>query len=232
MNFVHTSWAKNHQSFCCSVAHSCPPLCDHRNCSTPGFSVLHYFPELAQTHVHWVSEAIQPSCPLSSPSPPAFNLSQHQGLFNESTLHIRWPKYWNFSIRTSNGYLGLISFRIDWFDLLAVQGTLKSLLNTTVWKFKYEQILLVCGWKSLFYIMALHLYCSPEHTSETWTRKDCFLFNPLELKQKDLQTTISCQSPLLWLGSVSRATMCGSSMAAFWCVSCSLMSDSLWPCGL
>ena len=75
--------------------------------------------------------AIQASHPLSSPSPPAFNLSQHQGLSNESVLHIRWPKYWSFSfsISPSNEYSGLISFRIDCFDLLAVQGTLKSLLQ-------------------------------------------------------------------------------------------------------
>ena len=87
-----------------------------------------------------ISDAIQTSHPLSSPSPPAFNLSQHQGLFNELTPHICWPKYWSFSIRPSNEYSGLSSFRIDWFDLLAVQGPLKSLLDTTVRKFKYEQI--------------------------------------------------------------------------------------------
>ena len=74
---------------------------------------------------------MQPSHPLSSPSLPAFNLSQHQGLFNESVLPIRWPKYWSFSfnISPSNEYSGLISFRMDWLDLLAVQGTLKSLLK-------------------------------------------------------------------------------------------------------
>ena len=97
----------------------------------PGFPVHHELPELAQTHVNQVGDAIQPSHPLSSPSPPAFNLSQHQGLSNESVLHIRWPKYWSFSfsISPSNEYSGLISFRMDWLDLLAVQGTLKSLLQ-------------------------------------------------------------------------------------------------------
>ena len=101
------------------------------DCSMPGFPVLHHFPELAQTHVHWVSDVIQPSCPLSSPSSPVFDLSQHQGLVNESALHIRWPKYWcfSFSISRSNEYSGLISFSIDWFDLLAVQGTFKNLLQ-------------------------------------------------------------------------------------------------------
>ena len=66
---------------CCSVTQSCPTLCDPMDCSTPGFPVLHHLPEFSQTHVHWVSDAIQPSHPLSSPSPPAFNLFQHQGLF-------------------------------------------------------------------------------------------------------------------------------------------------------
>ena len=97
----------------------------------PGLPVHHQLPEFTQTHAHRVSDAIQPSHPLSSPSPPAFNLSQHQGLFNESALRIRRPKYWSFSfnISPSNEYSGLISFRIDWLDLLAVQGSLKSLLQ-------------------------------------------------------------------------------------------------------
>ena len=88
-------------------------------------------PEFIQTHVHWVGDAIQPSHPLSSPSPPAFNLSQHQGLFKWVSSCIRWPKYWSssFSISPSNEYSGLISFWMDWLDLLAVQGTLKSLLQ-------------------------------------------------------------------------------------------------------
>ena len=95
----------------------------------PGFPVHYQLLELAQTHVHRVSDAIQPSHPLLFPSPSAFNLTQHQGLFNEPVLHISWPKYWSFSINISlsDEYLGLIYFRIDWFDLLAVQGTLKSL---------------------------------------------------------------------------------------------------------
>ena len=105
-------------------------LCDSMNHSTPGLPVLHQPLESTLTHVHWVSDVIQPSHPLSSPSP-ALNLSQHQGLFNESALHIRWPKYWSFSfnINPSNEHPGLISFRMDWLDLLALQGTLKSLLQ-------------------------------------------------------------------------------------------------------
>ena len=86
--------------------------------------------EFTQTDLHWVGDAIQPSHLLSSPSPPALNLSQHQGL-NELVLRIRWPKYWSFSfnISPSNEYSALIPFRIDWLDLLAVQGTLRSLLQ-------------------------------------------------------------------------------------------------------
>ena len=101
------------------------------NHSTPGLPVYHQLPESTQTHVHCVIDAIQPSHPLLSPSPSIFNLSQNQGFSNESVLHIRWPKYWSFSfsISPSNGYSGLISFRIDWFDLLAVQGTPKDLLQ-------------------------------------------------------------------------------------------------------
>ena len=109
----------------------CSALYDPIHCSTTGFPVHHQLPELAQTHVHQVGNAIQPSHPLSSPSPPTFNLSQHQGLSHESVLRIRWPKHWSFSftISPSNVYSGLASFRMDWFDLLAVQGTLKSLLQ-------------------------------------------------------------------------------------------------------
>ena len=114
-----------------SVAQSCPTLCDPIDCSTPGFPVHHQLPEVTQTHVQRVSNAIQPSHPLLSPSPPDFNLSQPQVFSNESVLHIRWTKDWSFSfsISPSNEYSGLISFRMDWLDLLAVKGTLKSLLQ-------------------------------------------------------------------------------------------------------
>ena len=101
------------------------------DCSTSGFPVHHQLPEPTQTHVHQVGDAIQLSHPLSSLSPPTFNLSQRQGFSNELILCIRWPEYWSFSFRISpsNEYSGLNSFRIDWFDLLAVQGTLKSLFQ-------------------------------------------------------------------------------------------------------
>ena len=122
------------------------------DCSTQDHTVHHQLLELTQTHVHWVSDAIQQSHPLLSPSSPAFNLSQNQGLFNESVLCIRWPKYWSFSFRTSpsNEYSGLISFRMDWLDLLAVQGTLKSSPTPQ--------------FKSIDFL-ALSFHCSPALTS-------------------------------------------------------------------
>ena len=106
-----------------SVAQSCLTLCDPMNHSTPGLPVHHQLPEFTQTHVHLVSDAIQPSHPLSSPFllPP---ISPSVRVFsNESTLHMRWPKYWSFSfsISPSKEHPGLISFRMDWLDLLAVQ---------------------------------------------------------------------------------------------------------------
>ena len=100
-------------------------------CSTPGLPVHRQLLEPTQTHVHGVSGAIQPSHPLSSPFPPALNLPSIRVFSNDSTLHIRWPRYWSFSfnISPSNVCSGQISFRMDSLDLLAVQGTLKSLLQ-------------------------------------------------------------------------------------------------------
>ena len=113
-----------------SVTQSCPTLCNPMDCSMPCLPVQHQLLVLAQTQVHWVGDAIQLSHPLSTPTL-TFNLSQHQVFSNESVLHIRWPNYWSFSfsISPSNEFSGLISFRIDWLDFLAVQGTLKSLLQ-------------------------------------------------------------------------------------------------------
>ena len=98
--------------------------------STPGLPVHRQLLEFTQTHAHWVGDAIQPSHPLSSPSPP-LSIFPHIRVFsNESALHIRWAKYWSFSFNiNSDEYSGLISFKMDWLDLLAVQGTLKSLLQ-------------------------------------------------------------------------------------------------------
>ena len=99
-----------------------------QDCSTPGNPVHHQLLEFTQTHVHWVGDAIQPSHPLSSPSPFTFNLPSITVFSNESVLRLRGPKYWSFSfsINPSNEHSGFISFRMDWLELLEVQGTLKS----------------------------------------------------------------------------------------------------------
>ena len=133
-----------------SVGWLCPTLCYPMDCSKPGLPVQHQLLQFTQTHVHWVNDAIQPSHPLSSPSPPTVSLLQHQGLFKWVSSSYRWPKYWSFSfnISPSNEYSGLISFRIDWLDLLAVQGTLKSLLQHHSSK---ASIL----WQSSFFIVQL-----------------------------------------------------------------------------
>ena len=114
-----------------SVTQLCPTLCDPMNRSMPGLPVRHQLPEFTQTHIHRVGDAIQPSHPLSSPSllppiPPSIRVFS-----SESALRIRWPKYWSFSfsISPSNEHPGLIFSRMDWLDLLAVQETLKSLLQ-------------------------------------------------------------------------------------------------------
>ena len=99
------------------------------NCSTPGLPVHHQLPELTQTHVHRVSDAIQPSHPLSSLLLLCSIFPSIRVFSNESVLRIRWPKYWSFSISPSNEHPGLISYRMDWFALLAAQGTLRSLLQ-------------------------------------------------------------------------------------------------------
>ena len=113
------------------VAQLCPNLCDPMNHSTPGFPVHHQLLESTQTHVHRVSDANKHLILCSSllalpPTPPSIRVFS-----NESTLRMRWPKYWRFtlSISPSNEHPGLIFFRMDWLDLLAVQGTLKSLLQ-------------------------------------------------------------------------------------------------------
>ena len=114
-----------------SVAQLCSTLCNPLDCSTPGLPVHHQLLEFTHTHVHRVSDAIQPSHPLSSPFPPTLNLSSIRVFSNESVLLTRWPKYWSFSfnISPSNEHPRLISFRMDWLYLLAVQGTLKRLLQ-------------------------------------------------------------------------------------------------------
>ena len=122
-----------------SVTQSCLTLCDPMNLSTPGLPVHHQPPKSTQIHVHCVRDAIQPTHPLSSPSPPALNLSQHQGLFQlVSSLH-QVVKYWSFSfnISPSNEHPGLIKFRMDWLDLLGSKGLSRVFSNTTVQKHQF-----------------------------------------------------------------------------------------------
>ena len=141
------------------------------NHSTPGLRVHHQLPEFTQTHVHRVSDAIQPSHPLASPSPPALNLSSIRVFSDEPVLHIRWPKYWSFiaSVLPMNTQ-ELISFRMDWLDLLAVQGTLKSLLQHHSAKVSILR-------HSAFFIDQLsHLYlCRPSTYMLLWGTASHFL---------------------------------------------------------
>ena len=146
--------------FYCSVSKSCLTLCDPTDYSTPGFPVLHHLLEFTQTHAHWVRDAVQLSCSPLSPSPPALNLSQHQGLFKWVSFYIRWPKYWSFSsnISPSNEHPGLIFFRMDWLDLLAVQVTPKSLLQ------HHSSKASIC-WHAAFFIVQLsHPYMTTGKT--------------------------------------------------------------------
>ena len=135
---------------------SCPTLCNPMDCSIPGFPVHHQLLEPAQTRVHQVGDAIQPSHLLSSPSPPAFNLSQHQGLFQWfGHLHIRWPSYWSFSfsISPSNEYSGLTSFRWTGWISLQPKGLSRVFSNTTVQKHQFFGIQL-----SLWYNSHIHTW--------------------------------------------------------------------------
>ena len=131
LTFCFLLWVNN----CCWSVKSCPTLCDPMNGSTPGFPVLHYLPELAQTHFYWVGDAILCHPLLFLPSIfPSIRVFS-----NESTLCIKWPKYWSFSFSISpfNEYSGLISFRINWFDLLVSKGLSRIFSNTTVQKHQF-----------------------------------------------------------------------------------------------
>ena len=163
----------------CSVAKSYLILCDSVDCNTPGFPVPHHILESSQVRVHCISDAIQPSHPLSSPSLPAFNLSQHQGLF-QSVLRTRWSKYWSFSFNTSpsNEHSGLIFFRMDWLALLAIQGTLKSLLK----HHNLKASILRCS--AFFIVQSSYPYMTTENTIvlTRWTfagKEMSLLFNVL-----------------------------------------------------
>ena len=203
-----------------SVAQLCPTLCDPMNRSTPGLPVHHQLSQFTQTHVHWVGDVIQPSHLLPTPFPLALNLSHHQGLYSESTLCIRWPKYWSFSfnISPSNEPLGLISFRMDWLDLLAVQGTLKSLLQ----HHSSKALILLC---SAFFIVQLsHPYMTTGKTialgRRTFVNKlMSLLFNMLSR----LVITFLARSKCLlisWLQSPSAVILQPPQNKACYCFHC------------
>ena len=141
-----------------SVAQLCPTLCDPMDCSTPGFPIHHQLLETAQTYVHQVSDAIQPSNPLSFSSPSAFNLFQHQGLFWWLSSRIRWPKYWSFSFSNcpSNEESGLISLGLTKLISLQSKGLSRVFSNTTVQKHL---------WHSAFFTVQLsHSYMTTGKT--------------------------------------------------------------------
>ena len=160
---------------CCSVTKSHLTLCDPMDYSTPGFPVHHYLPEFAQTHVHQVRDATQPSRPLLSTSTP-FIFPSIRVFPNESALLIRWPKYCccSFSVSPSNKYSELISFRNDWFDFLAAQETLKSLFQHHSFKTSTLQcstfFMVQLNWKDRFSHM-VHPYVTTGKTiaSTIWT---------------------------------------------------------------
>ena len=150
-----------------SVPQSCPTLCDPMDCSMLCLPVHQQLPEFTQTHGHRVGDAIQPSHPLASPSPPAFNLPSIRVFSNESTLCIRWPKYWsfNFNISSSSEHPGLISFRMDWLDLTS-KGLSRVFSNTTVQKHQFFDSQLKQSENSLIYlgglwviVFTLHFFC-------------------------------------------------------------------------
>ena len=171
------------------------------NRSTPGLLVHHQLLEFTQTHVHWVGHAIQPSHPLMSPSSPIFNHSEHHGLFKWDISLQQVAKYWtfSFSISLSNEYSGLISFRMDWFDLLAVQGTLKSLLqhhsmNSSVLSFLYSPTLVskistgktvaLTRWTFVGKVMSLHFNMLSRFVITFLPRSKCLLISWLHYKHK------------------------------------------------
>ena len=195
-----------------SVAQSCLTLCDPMNHSMPGLPVHHQLPEFTQTHVHCVSDAIQPSHPrhplllLPSISPIIRVFS------NESVLRIRWPKYWSFSfnISPSNEHPGLVSFRMNWLDLLAVQGTLKSLLQ------HHSSKASILQHSAFFIVQLLHPYVTTGKTialsKQTFVDKVMSLiFNMLSRLEKAMAThssTLSWKTP--WMEEPSRLQSMGS----------------------
>ena len=160
------------------------------DCSTPGLLAPHHLPEFAQVHVQWIGDAIQPSHPLSPSSPSVF--PNIRIFSNESALRIRWPRYWSFSISPSSKYSELISFRMGWFNLLAVQGSLKRLLQ-------HNSLKVSIRWCSAFFMVQLsHLYMTTGKTIALtiWTLLAkwwlCFLTHCLGL------SSLSCQEAIVF----------------------------------
>ena len=188
--------------FCCSVAKSCPTSCDPMDCSTPGLPVLPCLLEFAQTHVHRVGDAIQPFYPLSPPSPSAFSLSQHLGLFQwvDSLHQVAKVLELRFSISPSNDYSGLITFRIDWFNFLAVQETLKSLLQHCTLKASVHQ-----------YVLKSSTINWPE-TSFHWTSILLNLCSVLGARCQTDHSYLPCDTETpRWLDGKESACQCGDS---------------------
>ena len=171
-----------------SVAQSCPALCDPVSCSTPGLPVHQRLPEFTQTHIHQVSDAIQPSHPLSSPSSPAPIPPSIRVFSNESTLRMRWPKYWSFSfsIIPSKEIPGLISFRMDWLDLLVVQDQPKQhIKKQRHYFFNKGPSGQGCGFSSS------HVWMWELDHKESWAPKNwCFWTVVLE---KTLESPLDCK---------------------------------------
>ena len=188
---------------CCSVTKSCPTLCKLMDCSTPDYLVLHHIPQFIQIHVHWVGDAVQQSHPLL----PSFLLSSIfpsiRVFSSELAFHIRWPKYWSFSfsIRLSNEYSGMNSFRIHWLDLLAFQGTLKSLLQ-------HHSLKVSILWRSAFFmVLLLYPYMTSGKTIALtiWTfvgRVMPLLFNTLSRFVIAFLPRSKCLS-ISWMQSIS-----------------------------
>ena len=179
--FINTIFVSLIRYCGCSVAKSYPTLCKPEGYSMPGCSVLHDHLDFAQNHVLWVRDSIQPSHPVLPPLLLLSSIFPSIRVFsNESALCIRWPKYWSFSFSISPPSSGLISFRIDWFDLLAVQGTLKSLLQHHSWKASILQ----CS--AFFMVQLSHPYMTTGKTIALtrWTfvgKVISLLFNTLSL---------------------------------------------------
>ena len=180
-NFIHIYAPEGiTESYFCSVTKSCPSLCNSMDHSMPGFPVLHHLMEFSQTHDHRIGDTIQPPHPLLSPSPPSFNLFQHQSLFQwaGSSYQVAKVSSFRFSISPSNEYSGLIFFGIDWSYLLAVQGTHKSLLQ-------HHNSKVLTFWRSAFFRIQLsHPYLTTGKaialTIQTFINKVIFLlFNML-----------------------------------------------------